>query len=446
MRHSKRTDCPDWFEKDSWDRRKWSSSISGHKRRKRSHSSSRENKRCKHNHSKIYDRHYLEARCINERDYRNRRYIDEYRNDYCQGYESGYHHREQESGYYNHSSKSSGRSGRSHYKRKHKSHRSTHRSHVKSHRRKRSRSVEDDEEGHLICQSGDVLSARYEIVDTLGEGAFGKVVECIDHKARCVQMLEWFEHLGHVCIVFELLGLSTYDFIKENSFLPFRMDHIRKMAYQICKSVNFLHSNKLTHTDLKPENILFVQSDYTEEYNPNMRRDERTVKNPDIKVVDFGSATYDDEHHSTLVSTRHYRAPEVILALGWAQPCDVWSIGCILIEYYLGFTIFPTHDSKEHLAMMERILGPLPKHMIQKTRIQKYFRHYQLDWDEHSSAGRYVQRRCKPLKEFMHSQDADHELLFDLIQKMLEYDPTKRITLKEALKHPFFFSLKKENM
>lgn len=247
-----------------------------------------------------------------------------------------------------------------------------------------------------------------EIVDTLGEGAFGKVVECIDHKVggrhvavkivknvdryceaaqseiqvlehlnatdphstfRCVQMLEWFEHRGHICIVFELLGLSTYDFIKENSFLPFRMDHIRKMAYQICKSVNFLHSNKLTHTDLKPENILFVKSDYTEAYNPKMKRDERTIVNPDIKVVDFGSATYDDEHHSTLVSTRHYRAPEVILALGWSQPCDVWSIGCILIEYYLGFTVFPTHDSREHLAMMERILGPLPKHMIEKTRL-----------------------------------------------------------------------------
>lgn len=51
-------------------------------------------------------------------------------------------------------------------------------------------------------------------------------------------MLEWFEHHGHVCIVFELLGLSTYDFIKENGFLPFRLDHIRQMAYQICKSVN----------------------------------------------------------------------------------------------------------------------------------------------------------------------------------------------------------------
>ncbi|NXC19819.1 CLK1 kinase, partial [Corythaeola cristata] len=377
----------------------------------------------------------------------------------------------------------------------------------KSHRRKRSRSVEDDEEGHLICQSGDVLSARYEIVATLGEGAFGKVVECIDHKAedrhvavkivknvaryseaahaeiavledlnaldpsntyRCVRMLEWFEYRGHVCIVFELLGLSTYDFIKENGFLPFRLDHIRQMAYQICTSVNceyvsfllssilfvefanyicylaVLHLNKLTHTDLKPENIVFVTSDYVEEYNPKLKCEERTLKNPDIKVVDFGSATYDDEYHSTLVSTRHYRAPEVILALGWSQPCDVWSIGCILIEYYLGFTLFPTHDSREHLAMMERILGPLPNHMIKKTRKRNYFRNDQLNWDKHCSAGRYVSRRCKPLKEFMTCHDSDHESLFDLLQKMLEYDPAKRITLEEALKHPFFFPLKRQ--
>ncbi|XP_059948462.1 dual specificity protein kinase CLK4-like isoform X1 [Mesoplodon densirostris] len=261
---------------------------------------------------------------------------------------------------------------------------------------------------------------------------------------RCVQMLEWFDHHGHICIVFELLGLSTYDFIKENSFLPFQIDHIRQMAYQICQSINFLHHNKLTHTDLKPENILFVESDYVVKYNSKMKRDERTLKNTDIKIVDLGSATYDDEHHSTLVSTRHYRAPEVILALGWSQPCDVWSIGCILIEYYLGFTVFQTNDNKEHLAMMERILGPIPTDMIQKTRKQKYFLHNHLDWEEHSSPGRYVTGHCKPLKEFMLCHDEEHEKLFDLIQRMLEYDPVKRITLDEALQHPFFDLLKKK--
>ncbi|XP_026582031.1 dual specificity protein kinase CLK2-like, partial [Pseudonaja textilis] len=128
------------------------------------------------------------------------------------------------------------------------------------------------------------------------------------------------------------------------------------------------------------------------------KRDERSIKNTGIRVVDFGSATFDHEHHSTIVSTRHYRAPEVILELGWTQPCDVWSVGCIIFEYYMGFTLFQTHDNREHLAMMERILGPIPSRMIRKTRKQKYFYHGHLDWDENTSAGRYVRENCKPLR------------------------------------------------
>uniref|UniRef100_A0A8D0FEX1 dual-specificity kinase n=1 Tax=Strix occidentalis caurina TaxID=311401 RepID=A0A8D0FEX1_STROC len=170
--------------------------------------------------------------------------------------------------------------------------------------------------------------------------------------------------------------------------------------------------------------------------------DERRLKNTDIKVADFGNATYDDKYHRALVTTRYYRAPEVILALGWSQPCDVWSIGCILLEYYLGYAVFQARDNRQHLAMMERVLGPLPGHMIKKTRRRKYFHGARLDWDEHSSAGRSVSRRCKPLKEFMACHNSDHRNLFDLVQKMLEYDPAKRITLGEALKHPFFLPLK----
>ncbi|XP_066470544.1 dual specificity protein kinase CLK4-like isoform X2 [Tiliqua scincoides] len=469
MKHSKRIHCSDWDEeKDS----------GSQKHRRRSHSSERDYKRFKS--LKTADSNCLDDRSKHERDHHDRRYVEEYRNDFSDIDDHRHYHRNYEKSHRHHYSKSAGRSRKSSHKRKHTKHGPSYSSHSKSHRRKRSRSVEDDEEGHLICQTGDVLRARYEVIATLGEGAFGKVVECIDHHMRemhvaikivksvgryreaarseiqvlehlnnldpgsmfrCVQMLEWFDHHGHVCIVFELLGLSTYDFIKENSFLPFPIELIRKMAYQICQSINFLHHNRLTHTDLKPENILFVESDYVLKYNSKMRRDERTLKNTDIKVVDFGSATYDNEHHSTLVSTRHYRAPEVILALGWSQPCDVWSIGCILIEYYLGFTVFQTHDSKEHLAMMERILGPLPMYMIKKSR-KHYFHHDRLDWDEHSSAGRYVRRRCKPLKEFMHCHDRDHENLFDLIRRMLEYDPAKRITLDEALDHSFFDAVK----
>ncbi|XP_072304131.1 dual specificity protein kinase CLK2 isoform X1 [Eucyclogobius newberryi] len=366
-------------------------------------------------------------------------------------------------------------------RRKHKRRRRRTRSYSPSSSRSASRtralSVRDDEEGHLICRSGDVLQERYEIVSTLGEGTFGRVMRCIDHrrggahvalkiiknvekykeaarleinvlekinekdpdnKYLCVQMYDWFDYHGHMCLSFELLALSTFDFLKENNYLPYSISQVRNMAYQVCLAVKFLHDNKLTHTDLKPENILFVNSDFTMSYNVEKKREERTVKNTAVRVVDFGSATFDNEHHSTIVSTRHYRAPEVILELGWSYPCDVWSTGCILFEYYLGFTLFQTHDNREHLAMMERILGPVPSRMIRKTRKQKYFYRGRLDWDDSSSAGKYVRENCKPLRRYLLSEAEEHHQLFDLIESMLEYEPSKRLTLADSLKHPFF--------
>ncbi|KAM3614565.1 uncharacterized protein V6R79_016202 [Siganus canaliculatus] len=335
----------------------------------------------------------------------------------------------------------------------------------------------DAENGHLIYRIGDVLEDRYEIMDTLGEGTFGKVVQCLDHrrggsrvalkiiknlekyreaaeleinvlekirtrdpvnKHQCVQMLDWFDFYGHVCISFELLSLSTFDFLKANSFLPYPINQIRHMAYQICHAVSFLHDNKLTHTDLKPENILFVNSDYSLIYNAEKKCNERRVNDTTVRLIDFGSATFDHEHHSAVISTRHYRAPEVILELGWSHPCDVWSIGCMLFEYYEGFTLFQTHDNKEHLAMMERIQGPIPQRMIRRSRKQKYFHCGRLDWNESSKAGHYVKAKCKPLAKYLLSHGTEHHQFFHLLEQMLEYEPSKRVSLSSALCHPFF--------
>uniref|UniRef100_A0A1B0D792 Uncharacterized protein n=1 Tax=Phlebotomus papatasi TaxID=29031 RepID=A0A1B0D792_PHLPP len=251
----------------------------------------------------------------------------------------------------------------------------------------------------------------------------------------CVRMLDWFNYHGHMCIAFEMLGLSVFDFLRENNYEPYPLDHVRHMSYQLIYSVKFLHDNKLTHTDLKPENILFVDSEFNTTFNHKKSRDVHYVKCTDVRLIDFGSATFDHEHHSTIVSTRHYRAPEVILELGWSQPCDVWSIGCIMFELYLGITLFQTHDNREHLAMMERILGAIPYRMAKKTKT-KYFYHGKLNWDEKSSAGRYVRDHCKPLEKYMLSKSSDHVQLFDLIKKMLEYEPSQRLTLgKTSLAH-----------
>lgn len=56
--------------------------------------------------------------------------------------------------------------------------------------------------------------------------------------SACVRMLDWFDHHGHICIVFELLGQSTYDFLKENDFMPYTVDQIRHMADQIFRAVH----------------------------------------------------------------------------------------------------------------------------------------------------------------------------------------------------------------
>ncbi|XP_043936145.1 dual specificity protein kinase CLK2 isoform X3 [Protopterus annectens] len=485
MPHSRRRYSSDRGSKGSYRNRKQ------RRRRSRSRSSSSErSRRNKHEDSYCIRSRSYDNQSRNRRGYE-RRYCDHLRrNLYSRGrgdahYDTDYHHsydyrrsRDRDESY------RSRKGSRCKHRRQRRRTRSFSSSSSQRSRQssKRVKNVEDDDEGHLIYRIGDWLQERYEIVGNLGEGTFGRVVQCIDHRrsgmrialkiiknvekyreaarleinvlekllskdqenrSLCVKMFDWFDFHGHMCISFELLGLSTFDFLKENNYLPYSVCQVRHMAYQICQAVKFLHDNKLTHTDLKPENILFVNSDFEITYNLE-KQDERTIKNTALRVVDFGSATFDHEHHSTIVSTRHYRAPEVILELNWSQPCDVWSIGCIIFEYYVGFTLFQTHDNREHLAMMERTLGPIPTRLIRKTRKQKYFYRGHLDWDESTSSGRYVRENCKPLQRYMLHDTGDHHQLFDLLERMLEYEPSKRITLQEAIKHPFFNLLRVE--
>ncbi|GAV07176.1 hypothetical protein RvY_17049 [Ramazzottius varieornatus] len=356
-----------------------------------------------------------------------------------------------------------------------------------------------DGDGHLLYRPGDIVG-NYEILGTLGEGTFGKVVRAKasliadpntgEEKQKvvalkvirnvekyreaakleinvlrtlkrkdptgvylCVQMLDFFDHYGHICIAFDMLGKSVFDFLKENGYSPFPMEQVRYIIYQLCHAVSFLHGCQLTHTDLKPENMLFVRDEYDLVANPSKGKRNsaevlrgtyssgspvlRRVKDASIQLIDFGSATFDDEHHSTVISTRHYRAPEVILELGWSQPCDVWSIGCILFELFTGVTLFQTHDNLEHLAMMERILGPLPHRMCKRTRTPFYV-DGKLDWDSRSADALYVRDNCKPLMRYVNVTQEDERHLFDLISRMLEYEPSARIKVQDALLHPFF--------
>ncbi|XP_060201767.1 serine/threonine-protein kinase AFC1-like isoform X2 [Lycium barbarum] len=347
----------------------------------------------------------------------------------------------------------------------------------------------DDKDGHYVFSIGENLTPRYRILSKMGEGTFGRVLECLDNETkelvaikvvrsihkyreaamieidvlqklvrhdlggkRCVQIRNWFDYRNHICIVFEKLGPSLYDFLRKNSYRSFPIDLVREFGRQLLESVAFMHDMRLIHTDLKPENILLVSSEYVKvpDYKFLLRpaKDGSYFKNVPkssaIKLIDFGSTTFEHQDHTYVVSTRHYRAPEVILGLGWNYPCDMWSVGCILVELCSGEALFQTHENLEHLAMMEKVLGPLPQHMAVRAdrRAEKYFRRgARLDWPERATSSESMRAVWKlPRLPNLIMQHVDRSAgdLIDLLQGMLCYDPTERLKATEALRHPFF--------
>lgn len=158
------------------------------------------------------------------------------------------------------------------------------------------------------------------------------------------------------------------------------MIHGTSEFYDFLTAILVLHDLNLIHTDLKPENILLCDAGYqTYTYNKRIPSSQisttrqapgqrRVLLNSEIRLIDFGSATFQDEYHSSVVSTRHYRAPEIILGLGWSYPCDIWSIGCILVEFFTGDALFQTHDNLEHLAMIEAVLDTrIDAHLVRQV-------------------------------------------------------------------------------
>ncbi|KAJ2227977.1 serine threonine protein kinase CMGC group [Coemansia sp. RSA 485] len=342
----------------------------------------------------------------------------------------------------------------------------------------------DDRDGHYIVVPGRDFTPRFKIRRLLGQGTFGKVMECEDavsnrlvaikviravpkyrdaakteirvlqtlqrndskNMYQCMHVNETFDHRNHVCMVFDLLGPSVFDFLKENEFRPFSLHHVQLFAEQLLRSVAFLHSLNLVHTDLKPENILLESGEYDlVPFGSNHNVKTRMLKSTKIRLIDFGSATFNNEYHSQVVSTRHYRAPEIILNLGWSFPCDMWSIGCIILELLTGEALFQTHDNNEHLAMMEIVVGKAPAHIVRAVSQDlrtKFFRsdlsarYPSPDQPRQSQKGLRAMRSLSQLVN--PATNPIYANLHDLLFRLLQYDPWARITAKEACEHPFF--------
>jgi len=264
------------------------------------------------------------------------------------------------------------------------------------------------------------------------------IIEDVNRRGKrgvthCAIMYDTFSFQGHYCMVFECLGPSLYDFLKGQKYHPFPIHCVRDFAKQLLETLEFLHSFRLIHTDLKPENILLLNG-----RKITQREGFSIPESTRIKVIDFGGATYDDEKKGTIVNTRQYRAPEVILGVGWSMPSDLWSIGCILAELYQGELLLATHDNIEHLALIERVVGPFPRKMLKRAknaavvtnafdsngshRMERVLPPDQLS---------YV-KRIPPLESII-TYDEDAWFL-RLLRRILVIDPDERSTARDCLR------------
>jgi dual specificity tyrosine-phosphorylation-regulated kinase 2/3/4 len=319
----------------------------------------------------------------------------------------------------------------------------------------------DDDRGDYNIVVGDHLAYRYEVVNVLGKGSFGQVVRCVDHKTGALvaikiirnkkrfhqqalievnlltKLKEWdpdrrhsvvnftqsFYFRGHLCISTELLGMNLYEFIKAHDFKGFSLKLIRRFTKQMLSSLILLHAKKVIHCDLKPENILLVHP-----------------LNSEIRVIDFGSSCFENEKVYTYIQSRFYRSPEVILGMSYGMPIDMWSLGCILAELFTGYPIFPGENEQEQLACIMEVFGPPEKHLIEKsTRKKLFFDSLGKPRLTVSSKGR---RRRPSSKELRQALRCDDEAFLDFLTRCLRWDPARRLTPHDALKHEFITGIK----
>jgi len=155
-----------------------------------------------------------------------------------------------------------------------------------------------------------------------------------DDLASYVRLHDYFSYRGKIHIITHLYGMGLDKFLKRKRSLPLPLSQVQNLAQQLFRSVAFLHDMKLVHTDIKLENILLDDDTGTLNigsgmpstiagYSYRKRKPSKIPVNKIIRLGDFGSATFEEEEHASEITTRPYRAPEVILKQRWSLPSDI---------------------------------------------------------------------------------------------------------------------------
>ncbi|OMH80961.1 Serine/threonine-protein kinase ppk15, partial [Zancudomyces culisetae] len=129
----------------------------------------------------------------------------------------------------------------------------------------------------------------------------------------------------------------------------------------LVSALDVLRHERIMHCDIKPENIVLVRVDA-----------------PHIKLIDFGSACFETETGTqfTYIQSRFYRSPEVLLGLRYDCAVDMWSVGCVVAELFLGLPLFPGSSQKDQVARIVNCLGYPPQPVLASLSpksFQSYF-------------------------------------------------------------------------
>ncbi|RWV80991.1 hypothetical protein BHE74_00046040 [Ensete ventricosum] len=205
------------------------------------------------------------------------------------------------------------------------------------------------------------------------------------------------------------MDTDLHQIIRSNQALS--EEHCQYFLYQILRGLKYIHSANVLHRDLKPSNLLL---------NANC----------DLKICDFGLArtTSETDFMTEYVVTRWYRAPELLLnSSEYTAAIDVWSVGCIFMELMDRKPLFPGRDHVHQLRLLMELIGT-PNEA-------------DLDF-VNENARRYIRQLPRHPRQSIHEKFPHvHPTAIDLVERMLTFDPRQRVTVEDALAHPYLASL-----
>ncbi|XP_072312614.1 serine/threonine-protein kinase NLK [Eucyclogobius newberryi] len=218
--------------------------------------------------------------------------------------------------------------------------------------------------------------------------------------------IDYFEE---IYVVTELMQSDLHKIIVSPQ--PLSADHAKVFLYQILRGLKYLHSAGILHRDIKPGNLL-VNSNCV------------------LKICDFGLArveeTDESRHMTQEVVTQYYRAPEILMGgRHYGNAIDIWSVGCIFAELLGRRILFQAQSPIQQLDLITDLLGT-PSMEAMRTACEGA--------RAHILRGPHKQPSLPVL--YTLSSQATHEAVH-LLCRMLLFDPSKRISAKDALAHPY---------